>query len=314
MPGTNIFTPALCRGISQHELYQSFAMPDYCGSFFHEAPMNGAYYDIQTWQGMGPASEHRRGETVTMDGAVPSFGYRIYARTFTTGTAIYDEDQEDDLYNIIHRLFPRLGGQWAQSFYQLKQILGAQFFGLYGFQTGTSVPYSPDGVSLISNAHPISKSNSNTWSNSAGNVDFSLAAFQLANALMFKTPTPNGIPMGLKIHRVMVHSDKDNVARQIVYQKEWEYGNADHNTNKYLTKGVNVEVVANPFLTYSGSSGTNNKWIVQADDHQCMWMKRSDLKIKTMEVPDVLATKIIASKRYGYGVYDPRGMAGGGGL
>lgn len=313
------FGPAITRGISNHYLYELDQQQDYAGAFFHDDNMDGAYEDAVSWEGLGLPVEHLPLERANFDGIRPSYGVRYFARSWTLGVVIPLEDRQDDLYGIIHKMLPMAGGEFARSYYALQQILAAQFFGLYGFMSGTSVPFSPDGLSFFNTAHKMSLGNqATTWSNRPSvAADLSISTAQMAEASMQVQKRPNGLQfIPNKIKRVMVHPNERLVAKQIFGYGERERGTTDNNRN-YLAD-EDVEVVSNPYWEYSGTNGlTNNafnSWFAQGRTHYCRWKKRSDLQVFSRFDNSVFADIITCIKRFAYGLDDSRGLYGSPGL
>lgn len=307
----------MTRGITDHYLFQMGTKKNFIGNMFHEKDMDGAYDDFITWEGLGLPQEHFPMQPVNMDGIRPSYGYRILARTWTLGIVLPLEDQEDDLYNIIHRLFPKAGGEFAESYYNLEQILGAQLFGLYGFQTGTGVPFSPNGLSFFNTAIPMSLGNqAQTWSNTTSvAADLSVGTAQIARAQMRIQKKPNGITvMNNPLKRVMVHPNEELIAKQIFQYGEREPNTTDNNRN-YIADD-NIQIVVNPYFEYSGATGATqtpqafNSVVFQGEEHWCFWQKRDDLKTYPDFDNERLADVITTRKRFGYGIVDPRGLFG----
>lgn len=308
------FSPATSRGIKRHYLFETSLKTDYIGAMFHEEPLDGAYYDYVQWEGLGLPQEHWPLQRVGLDGIRPSWTVRIVARTFTLGIVIPYEHKADDLYNILHQLFPMAGGEFAASYYALRQILGAQFFGLYGFQSGTSVPFSPDGLSFGNTAHPMSYYNqAQTWSNTTTiPSDLSIATAQIAWAQIRTQKRPSGLQvLDNRLARVMVHPNEELVARQI-FKSPMERGTSDNNEN-YLSR-ENVTIVSNPYFEYSGTGGAAqtpqafNSTIFQGETHYCIWAPRSDMQVFDRFDNSVMGDVITTIKRFGYGLIDPRGL------
>lgn len=314
------FGPALSRGIGKHYLYESQVQEDYIGHFFHKDDMDGAYEDEVTWEGIGVPQEHLPMQNVSYDGIRPSWTVRYLARSWTLGIVIPIEDKRDDLYSIIHKMFPMTGGEFARAYSLLKQLLGAQFFGLYGFQTGTSVPFAPDGLSFFNTAHPYSASNTATWSNrpsTDADLSESLAKMAISGLKTQKRPNGQGV-LANKLARVMVHPNEEIIARQIFEWMGNEPRTTDHNTNKFVG-GLDVEVVVNPYWEYSGTNGASapnfdeqqfNSVVFQGETHYCKWFKRSDLEIFEHFDNTVMADIITTLKRFCYGLSDVRGLWG----
>lgn len=307
------FTPAMCRGISNHYLYESDQLTNYIGALFHTSDMDGAYEDDVTWEGLGLPQEHLPLQRVNLDSVRPSWTVRYLARSWTLGIVVPLEDKRDDLYGIVHKFFPMAGGEFARSYWALEQILGAQFFGLYGFQTGTSVPFSPDGLSFFNTAHRMSKDNPTTWSNRPSvDMDLSIALAQLADAAMRIQKRPNGIqPIGNKVARVMHHPNERLVAKQI-YQNTEQFDTANRAKN-YLAD-EKVELISNPFWEYSGAVGATvsafNSTVFQGDTHYCKWKRRMELETFSRFDNSIFADIITAMKRFAFGLTDVRGLYG----
>lgn len=315
------FSAALSRGIDQHVLYESQVQEDYIGDFFHEEDMDGAYDDDVTWQGIGVPQEHFPLQTVSYDGIQPSWTVRYLARSWTLGIVVPLEDKQDDLYGIIHKFFPMAGGEFARAYSLLKQLLGAQFFGLYGFQSGTSVPFSPDGLSFFNTAHPMSSSNlTQTWANrpsTDADLSESLAKMAISGLKTQKRPNGQGV-LANKLRRVMVHPNEEIIARQIFESMNWEPRTTDRNDNRYVA-GLNVDVCVNPYWEYSGTNGASapnfseqqfNSVVFQGDTHYCKWKNRSDLQYFDRFDNTVFADIITVMKRFCYGLTDARGLFG----
>lgn len=314
---TGNFNPALSRGIREHYLYENQQMRDYVGEFFQEEDMDGAYDDEVTWEGMGTPQEHFPLSPVTYDGIQPSFTVRYLARSWTLGVVIPIEDQQDDLYGIYHKFLPMVGGEWARSYQLLDQILGSQFFGLYGFQSGTSVPFSPDGLSFFNTSHPVSLTNPTTWSNRPStDADLSTAMIWMADSAMRTQPRPNGLAaLDNRLAKLMVHPSWRIPALQLLNTGIGTPGTANRDTNQYVAD-LDVKVVANPYWTYSGTNGAlaspvdYNAWFFQGTHHYCKWKKRADLDIYDQFNPTIFGTILTAMKRFCYGLTDVRGLYG----
>lgn len=319
------FQPALARGIHRHILYEEQVETDYIGEFFHDDDMDGAYQQEVTWEGIGVPQEHFPLQTVNYDGIRPSWTVTYLARSWTLGIVVPYEDQQDDLYGILHKFFPMAGGEFARAYSLLKQILGAQFFGLYGFQSGTSVPFAPDGLSYFNTVHPMSASNtSQTWSNRPStDVDLSESLVKMAVSALKTQKRPNGQGvLGNQLARMMCHPNSEILAKQILESMEWEPRTGDRNTNKYIG-GMNIQVVVNPYWEYSGTVGGSapnfdeqqfNSTVFQGETHYCNWLKRSDVEIFDRFDNTVMGNIITTMKRFGYGLTDPRGLFGSKGL
>ncbi len=282
--------------------------------------MDGAYVDDVTWQGIGVPQEHFPLSTVAYDGIQPSWTVRYLARSWTLGIVVPIEDKEDDLYGIIHKFFPMAGGEFARSYNLLKQLLGAQFFGLFGFQSGTQVPFAPDGLSFFNTAHPFSSTNTATWANRPStDIDLSESLAKMAISGLKTQKRPNGLGvLDNKLSRVMVHPNEEIIARQIFQSNDWEPRTTDRNTNKFVG-GMNVDVVVNPYWEYSGTAGAAapafseqafNSVVFQGDIHYCKWYNRSDLQYFDRFDNTVFADIITVMKRFCYGLTDVRGIFG----
>lgn len=323
MEGTTIlsnFTPAMTRGISLHGLYEMEQQPDYIGQMFHEENMDGAYEDHVTWEGPGLPTEHFPMQRVNLDGVRPSYAIRYLARSWTMGTVIAIEDQQDDLYNLIHKFFPMTGGEWGMAYYALKQILGAQFYGLYGFQSGTSVPFSPDGLSFGNTAHPVSKANTaNTWANTTSTAaDLSYVTASIMRANLWGQPRPNNTQKLLnKLARVMVHPNQELLAKLIFEYSKERFDTA--NRSKNYNADYNVDVVVNPYFEYSGAAGATsgfggltsaafNSVVGQGQTHYCRWKKRMEMKVYSRFDNSIMADILTCMERFGYGLDDARGL------
>lgn len=314
------FGPALSRGIHQHYLYENQVQEDYAAPFFHDDDMDGAYEDDVTWEGIGVPQEHFPLQTVSYDGIRPSWTVRYLARSWTLGIVVPLEDKQDDLYAIIHQFFPMAGGEFARAYSLLKQILAAQFFGLYGFQSGTSVPFAPDGLSFFNTAHPMSASNATTWANRPStDVDLSESLVKMAISALKtqKRPQGQGV-LANKLARIMVHPNEEVIAYQILESMEWEPRTTDRNTNKFVG-GLNIEVIVNPYWEYSGTNGASaptfdeqafNSVVFQGETHYCRWLNRSDLQYFDRFDNTVFADIITVMKRFAYGLTDVRGLFG----
>lgn len=312
------FYPAQTRGISDHFLYESGMYDDFVKQMFHMGSLDGAYEDEQTWRGAGLPDLHSPMQPINMDGIEPSWNYRYWAQSWTMGTVIPLEAKRDDLYNIIHRFFPMVGGEWAISYLTLKNILAAQFYGVYGFQSGTSVPYMADGVSLYNTAHDTAKTDGTHWSNTpATAIDLSIAGAMLMRAALRtqKRPSAAGTPLNNKLAKVMVHPNQELVARQIFKYGTWEAHSPDRTPN-YLADD-NVDILVNPYFEYGGGHSATydgltayNAWVGWGQTHYCHWKERSDLETFSDFKETILADVITALERFAYGATSALGTYG----
>ncbi len=282
--------------------------------------MDGAYDDEVTWEGLGTPQEHFPLQPVNYDGIRPSWTVRYLARSWVLGIVVPIEDKRDDLYGIIHKFFPMAGGEFGRSYALLKQLLGAQFFGLYGFQSGTQVPFAPDGLSFFNTAHPTSESNSTPWANrpsTDANLSESLVKMAISGLKTQKRPNGQGVLQN-ELRRVMVHPNEEVIARQIFESNTWEPRTTDRNTNQFVG-GLNVQVVVNPYWEYSGAVGALapdfseqafNAVVFQGDTHYCKWKNRSELETFDRFDNDIMGDIITTMKRFCYGLTDVRGLWG----
>lgn len=312
------FAPAITRGIKKHELYESAQMEDYVGQMFHVGPMDGRYEDIVTWRGFGLPQEHQPLQPVSYTGIQPDFAVRKIARSWTLGFVIPIEDKQDDLYGILHKLVPLAGGEIGRAYHALRQILAARFWGLYGFQSGTSVPFSPDGVCFFSTANYLYKGSTDTFSTrSSTDMDFGTAACWMADVAMRTQKRPDGnLYLQNSLAKLHIHPTLRLLAQQVLKFTEREPRTADFSPNVIARE--NIDIVSNPYFEYAGSTGGGitlpvtgyNSFFFQGKTHYAEWGERSDLQVFTRFDNTVFADVVTTMRRMGFSLTSKRGLWG----
>lgn len=279
-------------------------------NFFHMETTTDRYVWHQGWIGYSLPTFRVPGETFTQSQYAPNFSKQYIIRRFGLGDGIPMEDIEDDMYGVINQILPRKGGMMAVAFNNLMEYDTSNFFAVNGFASGTSVAGMADGVSLFNTAHPISATQRGVlWSNRPSvDADFSIATAQAMETNLNTQKAPDNLTYLRGTTKRFCSNPQLQFIAQQVYKGRWEVNTANRNEN-FLTD-LSVSLNFWPYITKSGSTGTNNAWFGQSTEHHLYFILRSAYDSKTDYDINTNSQLIIASCGFDEGASDARGMYG----
>jgi hypothetical protein len=279
---------------------------------YHVKNTNSRYVDVQGWEGYQLPFLRNPRETVQQSQFRASFAKRFIVAGYTIVDVLAQEDIDDDQYGCLVRWASSRGGQLAKVYSTLEERLAADYFATTGFSATSPAPDSPDGVSLFSTSHPMSESNTQTWSNRpAAGADLSMATFQAGRANLEQQFDPNGVTiLANRVKSLVVNPNYKEIALQIC-KSDWVPGTADRNMN--TIKDMNVEVISWPYFRKTGATAATNAfngWFMQGETHHMYWYNREDVVFD--DDKDVYSRSLVftSHRRFTLGEQDPRGMYG----
>jgi hypothetical protein len=244
---------------------------------FHTERTNKRVVDVQNWETYGRPTQRKYGESHNDIAFSESFGMRAYVVMYGAIDSIPVEDVDDDLYQVLHALIPRIGGAFARSFAQNEELICAELFANAGYTSGTGL-LTFDGVSLFSTSHPVSQSNSATTvanrPTTDADISISLADFMRTN-LVTQYAENSYEALDISPRVFVCHPSQARVARQ-VWHAPWERDRSDRNSN--VMPSYNVEVLEWIYFQKSGATGTNNASFLVGDQHHLVKAIRADFK------------------------------------
>lgn len=260
------------------------------------------------WEMYGTARERYPGEPIKMGSILPSFPLRIIVRNWALGDFIAMEDWYDDQLGVLNRVIPGKSGALARAHDYTTGQNFAAFIATNGFASGTGIAGMADGVSLFNTAHPVSLNNTQTWSNRF-DVDLTMGTLQAAATMLYKQKTTNNQEYtNYKPRYLVVAPELRFLAQQLVAPGREPF-TSDNQRN--LMADENIEVIVWDYLSISGSvSGTNNGWMLLAEDHGIQFIERQDVQVY-MEYDINTHSQIYTThSRNAWGVSTARGAVG----
>lgn len=268
---SSIFSP----GIDHHQGIEYKAQRLKGDRIYHTERTNKRVWDAMNWEMYGRPTRRLYGAAHNDLAFAQSFGLRAYVVMYGAIDAIPIEDVDDDLYAVMHRIIPRMGGGFARAFANNEEWVSAELFSNAGYTSGTGLN-TFDGVALFSTSHPLSLSQSGTTVSNrpSSDVDISISAADAARTSLVTQYAENGTEFLDVVPRIFVcHPSQARVARQ-VWNAPWERATADRNKN--IMEEYGVEVMEWPYFQKSGSTGTNNAWFLVGDMHYLYKVVRED--------------------------------------
>ena len=251
---------------------------------------------LETATAVGEGAEYPRDEQV-----------QGYDKTFTAIkygaiTAISQEALDDDQYEV----FNRRPEQLARAMQEARCIAAADIFNNSGSDTG------PDGVSLLSTAHPLAKPGAGTNANrAAADADLSLSSLEDIVTIMRKTKDNAGKRVRIRPRYLVVGPDLEFLAHELLNsqlkpQASTASSLTEENAINSMRTLYGMEVVVMEHITDDDAF-----WIVgDKSQNELWWYTRkpfttsSDMEFKS----DIALLK--GSERYAVGYSDWRGIAG----
>lgn len=280
-----------------------------CDQIFHTTKTDSRFVDAQGYELYDQFDTRLPGETVKQGQLRESYGKRYTIVNYGLGDTIPFEDWKDDQYGVLNRLLPKKGGALARAWNVTRERICADMFKNLAYKTGTSVPDSPDGVSLFNTAHPVSKFNSGTTKSNrpSTDADLSIATYQAAITNLGKQAAPNNTEfIENKPRLLVVENSQQYIANQIL-KGEWEVNSADRNMN--AVKGIG-KVLVWSYFEKNGATGTNNAWFVVGENHSLNIVERQDFAMDSDEDIATQSYIFVATARLDVGFDDWRGVYG----
>lgn len=270
--------------------------------FFAMETSDKAYETELGFVGMGAPSYNAELDLPRMDAPRQGRPVTYIATKFGLGCAISFESKADDRYNkIANSIIPEI----ALSFKRERNTQAANLLN----NAFTNMGYEPDGVPLISNAHPLVRGG--TFSNLL-TAPLSTAGLQAARTRLRKNLTESGKIQPLTGTTLIVPPSLESLAEELVKstQKPGQTGagaggvTTPSEVNLPWQRGLKV-VVMN-YLTDSG------QWFLCADKEyrKIKWFDRMKLTPTTIIDDEIQAIKFYSRARWSYGFSDWRGITG----
>lgn len=310
--------PIYQRGIDENILRTVAEYDPVYRLFMHVEDTSSRYIWHQGWSGYGlPMTPRYPGTPVESGQFAASFSKQYIVQGWGLGDQIPYEDEEDDLYGVIHRALAMKSGFMGVAFRTAIEYYVAQFFGIEGFASG-AVSTMPDNVSLFNTAHPVSSSQLGvTYANRPStDVDFSVTSYQ-ACATNLRTQ--------LRPDNLTYINDRP---RYGIFNPAWQYivpqvlrapmypNTADFNYN--FNSEDNVTPIYWPYWAYGGATGGatggNNSWFFVGHEHHLHFFWRQPPRSFVYWDQNVLAQQINVTMRTAIGASDWRSCYGSRGM
>lgn len=306
----------LSDGIQRHIGLEVNEVPLKFKQFFKLMRTDRRFITVAHLVGFDPPQRRNIGGPIAQTALQDSFTKVYYMDSLGLGTAVAEEDLDDDPYGILNRYAAATGGEFARAFATQMEVAAFSFLAGPCFLAGTNIPGFADGLSGFNTAHPVNRQSAVTVSNRPNpNADLSYGSYQAASIMLRTQRATNGWRyLDNPAAKLLVHSNQGYVARQVT-KLDQEYGTANRNTN--LIKDENVEVIETPYFQLTGPlspANTFNGWILQGRDHTLSFVLRQALRMKNWYHGDSNSECYAGTVRYGIGMDDFRGLVGSPGV
>lgn len=283
-------------------------------NIFHIHDTNDRYIWMQGWQGYPLPQPRQYGDNVAQGVFQPDFSKQFIVSSWGLGDSIPEEDIDDDIYGVIHKMLAMKGGAMGKAFQLLYQYQLANFLAVQGYASGSTVWGTVDGLSLFNTAHPVNSNNgSPTFANRPSvEADLSNTSSQVGTTALETQKAPDNYEyLKNPVRRCIINPQLEYVAKQ-VFKGKWKQDSADLNEN--FQRDDRVEIVLWPYFTKSGATGTNNAWILQGEDHGLHLVNRQAASSKTDFDINTMSQIINTTVRMTYGSATNRGTYSSTGL
>ena len=302
----------LSDGIQKHIGLEVTEVPLKFKQFFKMMRTDRRFITVAQLVGFDSPQRRNIGGGIAQTSLQDSFTKVYYMDSYGLGTAISEEDMDDDPYGILNRYAAATGGEFARAFATQMEVAAFAFLSGPCFLSGTNIPGFADGLSLFNTSHPVNRTSAVLVSNRpAVNADLSYGAVQAASiALGTQRATSGWRFLDNPARKLLVHTNQRYVANQVVKLSK-EYGTANNNEN--LLKEENIETVVSPYFQLTGplsTAGTFNGWILQGRDHSLNFVLRQALRMRNWYDGDVNSQVYAGTVRYALGADDFRGHYG----
>jgi hypothetical protein len=299
----------LSKGLHRNVGIEYNETPRKSDMLFHREDVDTRYIDTQLWEGYPLPVQRNPGEPYGSGSFAESFNMRHIICNYGIMDQIPEEDVDDDLYGVVHKMIPRQGGAIARAFSTNEEMLGALFFSASGYDTTATRP-TVDGVCLFSTAHPVSLNQSGTTvaNRPSSEMDVGLAAAEWAQINLTTQYAANRVEiLDNEIAYWVVHPNKYRVSKQ-VWQTDTEYDTTDRAVN--VMTEFKTKIVKWPYFQKSGSTGTYNAWFAIGRTHQLRKLVRKGFRIRMDNILLNGSYVWVADSRFVYGADDWRGTCG----
>ena len=251
--------------------------------------------------GFGSAPVKQEGAGVVFDQAQETFTARYTHDTIALAFSITEEAIEDNLYD---RLAARYTRALARSMSNTKQVKAAAV--LNNGQVTTAI--GGDGVSLISNAHPLATGG--TFSNVlATAADLNETSLEQSLIDIAGFVDERGLKVALSGRKMIIPKELQFTAERLMRSPQ-RVGTADNDINAIVNMGMIPEGYrVNNFLT-----DTDSFFILTDTPNGFKHFVRSPIKTAMEGDFDTGNVRFKARERYSFGWSDPRAVFGNGNL
>ena len=251
--------------------------------------------------GFGSAPVKQEGAGVVFDQAQETFTARYTHDTIALAFSITEEAIEDNLYD---RLAARYTRALARSMSNTKQVKAAAV--LNNGQVTTAI--GGDGVSLISNAHPLATGG--TFSNVlATAADLNETSLEQSLIDIASFVDERGLKVALSDRKMIIPKELQFTAERLMRSPQ-RVGTADNDINAIVNMGMIPEGYrVNNFLT-----DTDSFFILTDTPNGFKHFVRSPIKTAMEGDFDTGNVRFKARERYSFGWSDPRAVFGNGNL
>jgi hypothetical protein len=251
--------------------------------------------------GFGSAPVKQEGAGVVFDQAQETFTARYTHDTIALAFSITEEAIEDNLYD---RLAARYTRALARSMSNTKQVKAAAV--LNNGQITTAI--GGDGVSLISNAHPLATGG--TFSNVlATAADLNETSLEQSLIDIAGFVDERGLKVALSGRKMIIPKELQFTAERLMRSPQ-RVGTADNDINAIVNMGMIPEGYrVNNFL-----SDTDSFFILTDTPNGFKHFVRSPIKTAMEGDFDTGNVRFKARERYSFGWSDPRAVFGNGNL
>ena len=251
--------------------------------------------------GFASAPTKQEGAGVVFDQAGETFTSRYNHETIALAFAITEEAIEDNLYD---RLAARYTRALARSMSNTKQVKAANVLNQAQFTSVTG----GDGVSLISNAHPLATGG--TFSNVlATAADLNETSLEQSLIDIAGFVDERGLRIATQGRKMIIPKELQFTAERLMKTPQ-RVGTADNDINAIASMGMVPEGYSvNNFLT-----DTDSFFLMTDVPNGMKHFVRSPIKTAIEGDFDTGNVRFKARERYSFGFSDPRAIFGNGNL
>jgi hypothetical protein len=251
--------------------------------------------------GFGSAPIKQEGASVVYDQAQETFTARYTHQTIALAFSITEEAIEDNLYD---RLAARYTRALARSMSNTKQVKAAQVLN----QAQFTAVVGGDGVSLISNAHPLATGG--TFSNVlATAADLNETSLEQSLIDIASFVDERGLKIALSGRKMIIPKELQFTAERLMKSPQ-RVGTADNDINAIVNMGMVPEGYRiNNFLT-----DTDSFFLLTDVPNGLKMFVRSPIKTAMEGDFETGNVRFKARERYSFGFSDPRCIFGNGNL